>query len=589
MERSEPVLVPEWLKSGGNVSGVGGSASHQIASSSSQSDDQAVSKPARSKSSSISSGHDIGHSISDRTPSSYLRWSSSSNGSSSTQSYSSFGRSYHNRDRKKDIRDYRVKDKSILGDLRHCDYSDKVGNIWPIRSEKDVLSCTQSISGKQGEMWPRKVTADLSNVVKAPHSNGNCLINGDSIVSTMHKAAFERDFPSLVAEDRKGASEMGRVPSPSLSTAIKSLPMGSLAAIGGDGWTSALAEVPLIIGNNSTFISQVQNTVSANSSSSTSSMTPGLNMAETLAQRPCSRTIPEVLNPLEKPKPKVGQQQLQMYSHLVSHSARSTPSKSDALKTSNVGKLHILKPARERNGVMSTAKDSLGPTNGSKGVSGPFSVAPLVAVSPALSAPNLANSECKLAITPAVEKRLTSQVQSRNDFFNLMRKKNSVNSPSATLNHGNVVSSAVLEKSDDFTVEAATSPVTRFGDGSSLATTGEVSTESRDVMTNNGDATGGYQKFLNNSRLHPSSDATCYPEEEEAAFLRSLGWEENAGEDEGLTEEEINSFFKQHMMLRSSSKLLKGMQLRISVQLKAQGGGSGNSSGSSLSIPSSES
>ena len=32
-------------------------------------------------------------------------------------------------------------------------------------------------------------------------------------------------------------------------------------------------------------------------------------------------------------------------------------------------------------------------------------------------------------------------------------------------------------------------------------------------------------------------------EEEEAAFMRSLGWEENA-EDGELTEEEINSFYQ---------------------------------------------
>ncbi|KAK8483131.1 hypothetical protein V6N12_018138, partial [Hibiscus sabdariffa] len=36
--------------------------------------------------------------------------------------------------------------------------------------------------------------------------------------------------------------------------------------------------------------------------------------------------------------------------------------------------------------------------------------------------------------------------------------------------------------------------------------------------------------------------------EEEAAFLRSLGWEENSGEDEGLTEEEINTFYQRYYM-----------------------------------------
>jgi len=34
-------------------------------------------------------------------------------------------------------------------------------------------------------------------------------------------------------------------------------------------------------------------------------------------------------------------------------------------------------------------------------------------------------------------------------------------------------------------------------------------------------------------------------EEEENAFLRSLGWEENAGGEEALTEEEINSFYQE--------------------------------------------
>lgn len=35
------------------------------------------------------------------------------------------------------------------------------------------------------------------------------------------------------------------------------------------------------------------------------------------------------------------------------------------------------------------------------------------------------------------------------------------------------------------------------------------------------------------------SHRSVYPDEEEAAFLRSLRWEENGGEDEGLTEEEL--------------------------------------------------
>ena len=43
---------------------------------------------------------------------------------------------------------------------------------------------------------------------------------------------------------------------------------------------------------------------------------------------------------------------------------------------------------------------------------------------------------------------------------------------------------------------------------------------------------------------HSSSDEALYPDNEEVAFLRSHGWEEN-GEDESLTEEEISSFYRE--------------------------------------------
>ncbi|KAL0357127.1 UNVERIFIED_CONTAM: hypothetical protein Scaly_1398400 [Sesamum calycinum] len=65
MERSEPTLVPEWLKNTGNVTG-GGSISH--------SDDHAASRVARNKSFVNSNGHEFGRSSSsERTTSSYFR------------------------------------------------------------------------------------------------------------------------------------------------------------------------------------------------------------------------------------------------------------------------------------------------------------------------------------------------------------------------------------------------------------------------------------------------------------------------------------------------------------------------------------
>ncbi|KAJ7524582.1 hypothetical protein O6H91_17G020800 [Diphasiastrum complanatum] len=47
---------------------------------------------------------------------------------------------------------------------------------------------------------------------------------------------------------------------------------------------------------------------------------------------------------------------------------------------------------------------------------------------------------------------------------------------------------------------------------------------------------------------------TCSEEEEEEAFLESLGWEDNAGEGEALTKEEINAFYQQHGKFLATSR-----------------------------------
>ncbi|KAJ6335614.1 hypothetical protein OIU78_012270 [Salix suchowensis] len=51
--------------------------------------------------------------------------------------------------------------------------------------------------------------------------------------------------------------------------------------------------------------------------------------------------------------------------------------------------------------------------------------------------------------------------------------------------------------------------------------------------------------------------------EEEVSFLRSLGWEENSGEDEGLTEEEINAFLQEYIAKKPSLKVCRGMLQKL--------------------------
>lgn len=255
-------------------------------------DDHAIALPTRNWSSVSFSDHDSPRSsaFTDRTSSSYFRRSSSTNGSmmhdkepsAYSRNYSSF-KSHRDRDWDKDL-DFR------LAESTSRDYSDSLSstNILTSRIEKEKLSRSQSmISGKRGEVPSKRVGNDMSNGI---HTGGN-------IVSNKHKSAFDINFPTLVAEEKQGVPDIGRVSSPGLSTACQSLPMSTLPGIGCDGWTSALAALPAIVGSNSTPLHSAQQTAFASSAAVHPSISTGLNMAETLAQAPSrARTAPQVTN-----------------------------------------------------------------------------------------------------------------------------------------------------------------------------------------------------------------------------------------------------------------------------------------------------
>ncbi|KAK3002129.1 hypothetical protein RJ639_022292 [Escallonia herrerae] len=622
MERSEPTLVPEWLRISGSVSSGGGSSAfHQLASSSLHSDDRAISSKSARNRSSVNNDHDLGRSFaSDRTTSSYFRRSSSSNGSAHLRSYSSFGRN-RERDWDKDTYEYHDREKSVLGEHRHREFSDPLGSILPNRFEKDGLRRSQSsISVKRAEPWPRKVAADSSTANKNNHNNGNAMLAVGSPLGGVHKTAFERDFPSLGAEERQSDPEIGRVPSPGLSTAIQSLPVGTSAVIG-DGWTSALAEVPVIVGSNGNGASGVQQAIHVSSSSAASSTTSGLNMAETLAQGPSRvQTITQssvgtqrleelaikqsrqlipmtpsmpkalVLNSSEKLKPKVGQQISS--SHAVNHPPRGGPVKPDGAKTSGLVNLQVLKPTRERNGVSPAAKDSLSPTSG-KAANNALPVASSVVGSAPLRSPRNNPIHATGDRKPVVvtEKRPTLQAQSRNDFFNLMRKKSMTNSSSSVSDSASAVAPAILDKPGETAggaaAAASAAAIPEGIDASVLEKSdGDQLSEHRGDLSHTGDAcdADGPHESLNNGKNHSSSDSILYSEEEEAAFLRSMGWEENAGEEEGLTEEEISAFFRENGMKyinsKASFRVSQGMQPRFLVP-SASGVSSGLSSSDS--------
>ncbi|XP_075674255.1 uncharacterized protein LOC142643485 isoform X2 [Castanea sativa] len=574
MDRSKLTLVPEWLKSSASVTGAS-SSNHQFSSSSLKSDDHPISKHVRNGSSVSTSDCDIGHLFaSDQATSSYFRQSSSSNGSAHSRSYSSFGRSQHDWDWE-DTNDYR---------------------------------------GKRGNTWPRKVAGD-SNNAKRKHSDANGLLGGGGggSVSSSTKTAFEQDFPLLIAEERQSGSEIGRVSSSGLETTIQNCPTGISSTIGCDSWKSALVEVPQISGCNSTDAALAQQTLAASSASVSPSTGTRINMAETLANgldharaRPqlsvktqrldelamkqsrqlipmtFSMTKPLVPSPSEKSKPKIGQQQHSFSSsHFGNNSPRGGPAKSDVTKLS-VGNLHVLSLSRELNGFSSAAKDSLSPTNGSRLANSPLGIAPSGAGSASLRklSNNLSAATADhrpTSFRTTMEKKPSTQVQSRNDFFKSLSRKNSPTYfPSAVSDPCQAALSSISENADKSVAEAAAvMSITLQNTEDAISSDEPVSgllNESRGEMTCIGSACDVIQKCLRNREQHSSPDVTLYPDEEETAFLRSLGWEENAGEDEGLTEEEISAFYIEYMKLRPLSKLLHGMQPKSSLALTSQDG-----------------
>lgn len=229
----------------------------------------------------------------DRSSSSNSR-RNSSNGSSK-HAYSSFSRSHRDKDREKE------KDISSLGDIWDHDSADHLGNIFPSRVEKDTLPRSHSmVSRKPVETLPRRVANDLKNYSNGNHSNtNNDVISGRGIGGSIHDAVFEKDFPSLGAEERQGVPDIGRISSPSFSTAVQILPAGNNSSlIGGEGRTSALAELPVIVGSASlgSFCVQQSAMATTNNLGSGTPSATGLNMAEALVQAPSrARTLPQVI------------------------------------------------------------------------------------------------------------------------------------------------------------------------------------------------------------------------------------------------------------------------------------------------------
>lgn len=586
MERSEPALVPEWLRSTGSVTG-GGSSSPHFATSSLHSDVTLSTLSSRNRSPRSVSDKDSPRSVFlDRSSSSNSRRSSS--GTSSKHPYSSFNRNHRDKNRE------REKERPGTVDLWDHDTSDPLGNILAGRVDKNSLRRSQSlVSRKPGEFLPRR-TEDSKGGISSTHSSGNGIHSGgSSSFNGNQKAAFEKDFPSLGIEER----QVTRVSSPGLSSAVQSLPIGNSALLGADKWTSALAEVPPIIGSIGIGSSASQQSVAVAPTPSALSGTASLNMAEALSQAPprarSTMQIPDKTQRLEELAIKQSRQLIpvipsmpkvsvsssadkskqpksiartnemvgitksmqQPFSSQLANQARSGQVRAEAPATSHGKTLLVLKSGRE-NGVTSLSKEASTPANntGNRLANCPPAVAPSApaVTSPTSRVTSLETKAAALSLKPrsTAEKRSSlSQAQSRSDFFNLMRKKTSNSStalPDSGMASSNSREQSCLKTKDE--------------DSASLS---PCVSENGSERTSNGDpheAQNHVQRHNDVEENNSPINGSVYPDEKEAAFLRSLGWDENAVEEEGLTEEEINAFYQEYMKLKPSLKVYKGAQ-----------------------------
>ncbi|KAK8951990.1 hypothetical protein KSP39_PZI003396 [Platanthera zijinensis] len=532
MERSEPTFVPEWYKVTSSSTATGNSNSNHHGGSLHSADEHTGGFSSRNRLPLSVCDHDAPRPLpfSDRTSPAFLR-SASSNGSMGwekefpSRGFNSFGRSHRDRerDRERDL-DFRERERLLLLDNGFSNYPDSLTNN---TYEKDFLRRSQSLaSGRRVEPWLKK----------SGHDSSNAILSAGSVVSGITKSSFERDFPSLGAEEKHLGSDLTRVASLNLGTAIDILPLSASAIIGSDGWTSALAEVPPIAGLNGQGISSSLQTSHAPISSST---TAGLNMAETLAQAPGRvLTVPKLSSDSQKIEDLHRQQILklrpvtstmlkntgpntadksktkgskivdfssikqQSSSHFVSH----TSVRSETPKISLPGQFQVLN--RERNGFSPAAKDFLSSTN--------ISRVPTSSGDPKGGASTL---------RACVEKKIPSQTQKRNDFFNSLRKKTS---PSQL---GNAA--------DDLSCDISSSNAQKAG---KLIAADSTSAKPPSSSLNSNSAENG--NCFSGGCCALEEPEKLVPDEEEAAFLRSLGWEENAGE-EALTREEIESFLSE--------------------------------------------
>ncbi|XP_042412906.1 uncharacterized protein LOC122001974 isoform X1 [Zingiber officinale] len=513
MDRSEPALVPQWYKL---ANGSNSSNTLHISTSKRSGNENGMECGSRSR---LLSHHDKN-----------FRRSLSSNGSivrdrgssAKLQDYSSFRRS---------------RDKNQERDFDTCDRQSRpllvengIGYHDPflrVRAEKDALRHSQStLAGRQ-----------LDSCLKRPVNSGNNIGSVGSVIRSIDRK-FEKDFPSLQAEGRQNFSDSIDVLSPCLKTAVQSLPVAT-AIING---TSALAEIPVQVETDGSLLSSATGNTMAEALAQRPSLVDNGRQSSVDTQRieelvlkkfkqlvPVTPVLPKVLtcNLAEKAKTKSAKGGVDFSSFAKGgqqiNLAGRTPVRSDIAKAYQVGNFQVLN--REKNIISPTAEDS----SSVRKASDQLGLVPSTAsVASKTQSDQKNKGEDKNGVLKRVvsvgERKLLSHTQNRNDFFNLLRKK-SLNPSGSIREPGSHGPPEDLQNASSVSVQNCQPGL-------------DFSAENINLSTDEPD-----RLYVDNKEANSYLDAVPDPEEE--AFLRSLGWDKNAGE-EALTQEEIDAFLKKY-------------------------------------------
>ncbi|CAE6127722.1 unnamed protein product [Arabidopsis arenosa] len=514
MEKREPSLVPEWLRSSGHGSGVG-SSNQLLSSSNSHSDSSSLLRNSKNRNSRSRSDVDSVRSpFLDRSSSTNTRRGSSNGSTKHAYSSFNFNRSSRDKDRS------REKDRLSYMDPWDHDTSLPFGTILIGGGQEPLRRSHSMTTRKQGNHLAQGFTVGYKNGGNINTYNGHGILPGTSPAKSSKRTGFDKDFPLLRAEERNGGPDVVRIASPVLSPTAQSLSVGNPALIVGEGWTSALAEVPNVIEKSGT------GSHSNVGSSATLTVPTCRNMAEALVQAPGRTRTPPQAQTLED---RAIRQSRQLIPVVPSAPKGSVHNSSDKSKTKPMFRSGEIGLASSRN-TQQHSSVMLGNLQSNPGSQiKPDTTKKLVILKPARengvvaggSPPSSRAAASQLTTAPSTQ----FTASSRNAFFSTLKQKTSTNISTDPSKTSSCILSSVEEKANSSKELVASDP------SSPQAAERDEIMESVEKVS---DVVERVSRF----------ESAVRPDPKEAAFLKSLGWDENDSEEYTLPMEEMIEWCK---------------------------------------------